>query len=446
MTTTNQTNMTNPTAATAAHLHPFTDPVELLDKPPRVMVGGDGCWVIDTNGNRLFDAGSALWCTSLGFSNQRLIDAATRQYQTLPYYHGFMGRTSEPAERLAVELSARLPGDLNHLFFGCSGSEAIDSAIKLARYARAATGESSRSLIIAQGNAYHGSGTMSAALSAMDYMHDGFELPLDGVVRIESPHHRKGARDGESELEFSTRRAAELDALIDDIGAERICAMIAEPVIGSGGAIPPPEGWWPAIDAVLRQHGVWLIADEVICGFGRTGQWFGSQTYGIEPDLMTMAKQLTSAYFPVSAVGISDHVYERIGKGAHTLGTLGHGFTYGGHPVGAAVALETLAIYDELDLVPHVGERATWFEQRLATIDQRDDVVEVRHVGLMAAVEVGPGRGQAVAAAAERRGVIFRLIDDTIAAAPPLIIDRDETNHIFDVLVDSLDEVQATAD
>ncbi len=427
-----------------AHLHPFTDPVDAQANPPTVMVQGDGCAVIDDAGNRYIDAASALWCASLGFSNQRLIDAATAQMQQLPYYHNFMGRVAEPTERLAEAIVEKLPDGMNQVFFGCSGSEAVDTAIKLARFHQIGRGRPEKRLILAREEAYHGSGTMSAALSAADYMHDGFDLPMDGVVRLDSTHHRRHAHDGESEVDFSARRAAELEETILRIGADKICAMIGEPVIGSGGAIIPPEGYWEEIQAVLRRHDILLIADEIITGFGRTGEWFACQTYRIQPDLLTMAKQLSGAYFPISGVAVHDHVHEVISAHAHELGTLGHGFTYGGHPVGAAVAMEAIRIYEEMDLPNHVKTLGRQLADRLRPLADHPGVAEIRQVGLLAAIEFEP-RGEvgeaagAVRAEAEANGVIFRPIGDTLAIAPPYVVTPEELDHIVDVMVASID-------
>ena len=432
-----------------AHLQPFRDPLD--ENLPLVITGGDGCFVIDDAGYRYLDAAAALWCTSLGFSNERLIAAAERQYRSLPYYHSMMGRTSGRSEELARVLTARLPGDLNHVFFGSSGSGAVDSAIKLAHFYQNGRGNKTKKSIIARDGAYHGSGFLSAAATGFAYCHDGFDVPVGQIIRVTRPHFARHRLDGESELDFSQRLADEIDSAIQEAGADNVCAMIGEPALGSGGAIPPPEGYWAAVQAVLRKHDVLLIADEIITGFGRTGQWFGSETYSIAPDLMTMAKQLTGSYFPMSAVAVSDRIVGEMNDFAHELGTLGHGFTYSGHPVGAAIALEALAIYEEMDLPTHVAERADYLAARLASVAERPEVFEVRQVGLMVGVELNPigepgpeqvGRaGEAVKEAGLERGVIFRNISDTIAVSPPMIIEPDEIDFLIDVLEASLDAV-----
>ena len=385
-------------------LRPFTDP--LVDAAPRRIVSGDGIRVTDADGNVMIDAVSGLWCAPLGFAPPRLADAAAAQMRKLTYYHGFMGRSQDGAERLAERLVQRLPGPLAHVIYGNSGSEAVETAVKLARYAQAARGQKGRTRIIARDGAYHGSVHASAALTAMSYCHDGFALPHDAVLRTGRPSFLHDAEPGESERDFSRRRAVELDALIREAGPETVAAFIGEPALGAGGAIMPPEGYWEGIQEVLTRHGVLLIADEVITGFGRTGEWFGCETWGIAPDLMTMAKQLTAAAIPMSAVAMTTEVYSDIARLAHELGTFGHGVTYGGHPVAAAVALECLDIYEEMDLPAHVGALGARLGEHLDAIARMEGVRDVRRAGMLAGVELMPGMGATAGAEAERRGVI----------------------------------------
>ncbi len=426
--------------------HPFSDPIDLLSNPPRVIEAGEGCWVVDAEGNRLFDAAAGLWCMSLGFSNQRLIDAATAQMSTLPWYHNFMGRSAGAAERYGAALAEKLPDGIDHVFFGCTGTDAVDSAVKIARFYQNARGKRDKKLIIAREEGYHGSGYASAALSAASYMHEDLDVPTHGVIRAASTHYRRHAAPGETEEQFSARRAAEIDAQIREVGADRVCALIGEPVIGSGGAIVPPKGYWESVQEVLDSYDVLLIADEIICGFGRTGRWFGSQTYGMRPHLMTMAKQMSSSYFPISGVGVHDDVYGVVAKHSHDLGLFGHGFTYGGHPVGAAVAMEALRIYEEMDVERTVTELGEHLGSRLEGIAGRSGVFDVRRVGLLAAIEfdsVGElGEvGTRIGTMAESRGVIFRLLGDTLAISPPLVITPTEIDMIMGVLTEVLDEL-----
>lgn len=430
-----------------SQLLPFSDPQQVEAHPPTMMVSGRGCTVRDAEGNEYFDGVAGLWCASLGFSNQRLIAAATAQMQTLPYYHSFMGRTAEPAGRLAAKLVEMLPADLARIFFACSGSEAVDTAVKLSRFYQNARGKPEKKKIIAREGAYHGSGLASAGLTGMSYCHDGFDLPDANVLRTGRPHFYADAEGGESETAFSRRRARELDELIRNAGADSVGAFIGEPVMGSGGVIPPPDGYWEEIQTVLHRHDVLMIADEIITGFGRTGEWFACQKYGIEPDMLTMAKQLSGAYFPISALAISKTMYETISSRAHELGVLGHGFTYGSHPVGAAVALEAIKIYEEMDVPNRVKVLSAKLESALAPVASHPSVGNVRVIGLMAGIELighpdEPGRvGLAVGAEAESRGVLFRVIGDTLAISPPLIIEEAEIEYITDVLYDCIDAV-----
>lgn len=422
-------------------LYPFTDPRAAEQQGPRVIVSGEGCWVTDEQGNRFLDAVSGLWCASLGFSHPELIQAATEQMQRLPYYHSFMGRTAGPTEALAEKLVSRLPAPLARVFFACSGSEAVDTAVKITRAYQNARGKPEKVRLIARQDAYHGSGFESAGLTGMTYCHDSFDLPGPHVIRAARPHHYRDAETSESEIDFAKRRARELEAQIVAAGPETVSAMIGEPVMGSGGVIFPPEGYWAEVQNVLAKHDVLLIADEIITGFGRTGDWFACETFGIRPDLMTMAKQLTSAYFPVSAVGVADHVYQTIADQAHDLGTFGHGFTYGGHPVGAAVALKTLEIYERMDLPVHVAERSRLLDRALEPVRAHPLVGSVRLMGLMAGVELKPGgvaTGADVGAAAEAQGVFFRIIGDTLAISPPLIVSDEEIDQIGAVMLESL--------
>ncbi len=432
-----------------AQLYPFTDPVDAARSPPMRMVSGSGCQVTDSDGNTYLDAVAGLWCASLGFSNARLVAAASAQLNTLAYYHSFMGRTSEVAEQLAECLVSRLPAPLSHVFFGCTGSDAVDSAVKLARFYQNARGKPRKKRVIAREGGYHGSGIMSGSLTSMAYCHDGFDLPEASVLRTGRPHYLRDAEPGESERDFSQRRARELDELIIAAGPDTVAAFIGEPVIGSGGVMLPPEGYWAAISNVLRRHDILLIADEIITGFGRTGEWFGAETYAIEPDMMTLAKQLSGAHFPISALAVADRVHDVIATHAHELGTFGHGYTYGGHPVGAAVALEALRVYEELNLPHHVQRLGAQLATGLEPIRALEGVDDVRQVGLIAGVELD-GRfgevgafGRAVGEEARRRGVLFRVIGDTLAISPPLIVSPAEIERLSGTLLECIASVAA---
>ena len=430
-------------------LYPFTDPVAAKNDHPLEIVSSDGCYVRDSDGRTYLDAVSGLWCASLGFSNARLARVAASQIETLAYYHSFMGRTTDQTNRLSRRLAALLPDGLNQVLFGNSGSDAADTAVKLVRFYQNARGKVAKKKIIAREGAYHGSGPVSAALTSFGYCHEGFDLPSQEVLRTGRPHYYADAEPGESEVDFSRRRAAELEALIRREGSETIGAFIGEPALGAGGVILPPDGYWDEIQNVLTRHDILLIADEVITGFGRTGEWFGCETYGIRPDLLTMAKQLTASVIPMSAVAISDHVSETISQEAHRLGTFGHGFTYGGHPVAAAVALEVLDIYQEMNLPGHVTAMGRQISRRLTQIRTNSLVGDVRCQGALAGVELrddtehGPDLGQMVGLEAQRRGVFFRIIGNVLAISPPYICTPEQIDGIMDVLSDSLAEVES---
>lgn len=427
-----------------AQLYPFTDLIAAETEPPHRMSTADGIRVTDVDGNVYIDAVSALWCCPLGLTNDRLASRAAQQMQTLGYYHSFLGRTHSPAEQLSARLVEKLPQGLTHVLFGTAGSEAVDTAAKIVSYYQNARGKTDKKRIIAREAAYHGSGTMSAALTAMSATHDGFDVPGHQVLRTGRPHYLLDAEPGESEIAFSKRRAAELDAMIRREGAETIGAFIGEPAIGSGGVILPPEGYWAEIQNVLTRHDILLIADEIITGFGRTGSWFACETYGIEPDMMTMAKQLTGGFFPLSAVAMTDDVRNTVARLAQTYSVFGHGVTYGGHPVGAAIAMECLDIYDEMDLPTHVRNLGRMMMTRLDAIRHFPGVLDVRCEGMLVGVEFdtnAPGGSdmcQRVSQAAQDNGVFFRVIGDVLAIAPPYICSKDDITQIMDVLAKSI--------
>ncbi len=422
-----------------AQVYPFVDPVSAETTPPVSFVRGSGIRVYDADGKAYIDAVSALWCSSLGFNPKRLQDVMQRQAGDLAYYHSFMGRTPEVANDLAEHLVARLPG-MARVFFGTSGSEAVETAAKFSRFYWNAKGQPEKKRMIARDGAYHGSIEVSAALTGMAYCHDGFDVPLDGVLRTGRPHYLRDAEPGESETAFSRRRGQELDALIRAADPGTIGAFIGEPAMGAGGVILPPDGYWDEIQEVLARHDILLIADEIICGFGRTGEWFACETYGIRPDMMTLAKQLTASIFPMSAVAMTEKVYEAIRSLGHEKGTLGHGVTYGGHPIGAAVANECLTIYEELDLPVHVKALGMRIEQGLRLLRQKPGVIDTRCKGMLAAVEFETAEQAAmVGREAEGRGVFFRIIGPVLAIAPPYICTEAEIDDIMGVMHDAID-------
>ncbi len=418
----------------ASLVHQQTD-LDHHGREGAVMIArGDGVRVWDTDGREYIEAMAGLWCASLGFSERRLADAAHKQMLELPYYHTFFGKGHEPAVELAERLLAVAPAGMDKVLFQCSGSEANDAAIKLAWMYWGMQGQPERRKFIGRVRGYHGNTVATVSLSGQPHMHAGFGLPLPGFVHTENPNFYRAHTDGETEEAFSARMAAELEALIEREGAHTIAAFFGEPVQGGGGAITPPRGYWAAIQAVLHRHGILLVADEVICGFGRTGHMWGSETYGMRPDMISCAKQLSAAYQPISALMIGPHIHEAMMAASRANGSFGHGYTYGGHPVACAVAIETLKIYAERDIVGHVRTVAPAFLDGLAALADHPLVGDVRGVGLIAGVELmqdkatrtpfPPARkvGLAVQNACEAEGLIVRAIGDRIAFTPPLII------------------------
>ncbi len=444
----------------ASLVHQQTD----LDRHARegaiLIDRGEGCRVWDTEGREYIEAMAGLWCASLGFSERRLADAAHAQMLKLPYYHTFFQKGHEPAVDLAERLLAIAPvshggAAMARVLFQCSGSEANDAAIKLAWQYWGIQGKPERRKIIGRIRGYHGNTVASVSLSGQPHMHAGFGLPLPGFVHTENPNYYRFHHEGESEEAFSQRMADSLEALIQAEGPGTIAAFFGEPVQGGGGAITPPRGYWPAIQAVLRRHDILLVADEVICGFGRTGSMWGCETYGIEPDMLSCAKQLSAAYQPISALLISGRIHEALLEGSRRNGSFGHGYTYGGHPVACAVALETLKIYAERDIVGHVREVAPVFLDGLAALAGHSLVGDVRGVGLIAGVELmadkarrepfpaAAGMGVRVQTACEQEGLIVRAIGDRIAFTPPLILDAAEARELCARFGRGLDAVWA---
>ena len=430
-------------------LHPYTNARRHQEVGPLVMAKGDGAHVEDIHGRRYIEAMAGLWSVAVGFSERRLVDAATRQMEELPFYHGFGHKSHMPLIDLSEKLVQMAPVPMSKAFFTNSGSEANDTAMKLVWYRANAMGQPQRKKIIARKRGYHGVTIASASLTGIAYNHTSFDLPIAGVLHTSCPHYWREGRDGESEEEFATRMADELEALIEAEGPETIAAFIAEPVMGAGGVVVPPAGYWQKIQAVLARHDILLIADEVICGFGRTGNMFGCETYDIRPDIMVLSKALSSSYLPISAVLVNERVFEPIADESNRIGTLGHGFTGSGHPVAAAVALENLRIIEERGLVENARARGAQMQARLRAVADHPLVGEVRGVGLIAAVEVSgaalgesapaPGvLGARMTALLQENGVISRNLVDACAFCPPLVISRAEVDTMADALEASL--------
>ena len=405
---------------------------------------GEGCRVWDTEGREYIEAMAGLWCASLGFSERRLADAAHRQMLELPYYHTFHQKGHTPAVELAERLLSLAPPGMARVLFQCSGSEANDAAIKLAWLYWGIQGQPQRTKIIGRMRGYHGNTVAAVSLSGQPHMHAGFNLPLPGFLLTDNPNYYRSSRDGETEEAFSQRMADSLEALIQAEGPETIAAFFAEPVQGAGGAITPPRGYFEAIRGLLRRHDILFVADVVICGFGRTGAMWGCDTYGLRPDMVSCAKQLSAAYQPISALMVGERVHAAMLEASRRHGTFGHGFTYGGHPVACAVALETLRIYEERDILGHVQGVSPAFLGGLAAFADHPLVGDVRGVGLIAGVELvrdkatrepfpaGLGVPVRVQDACQAAGLIVRAIGDRIAFTPPLIIDEAEIAAVCD--------------
>ena len=439
----------------ATHLHSYTNLATLPQTAPLVIVGGDGIHVIDDQGRRYVEGMSGLWCASLGFSNRRLAEAGAKALRTLPYYHTFNQRTNVAVADLAERLLAVAPVPMARVFFANSGSEANDSAVKMVWYYHNAIGQPAKKKIIARRGAYHGVTVAAASMGGLDGNHRDFDLPIDRFLHTDCPNHYREGRPGESEEAFATRLAASLEQTILAEGPETVAAFIAEPVMGAGGVIIPPATYFEKVQAVLRKYQVLMIADEVICGFGRTGQMFGCTTFGIQPDILTCAKALSSAYMPISAVLVNDKLHSAIAAHSGKLGSFGHGYTYSGHPVAAAVALETLKVYEDEQIVAKVQALAPAFRDGLLALAGRACVGHVRSVGLIGALELvadqatrtpfPPARkaGARLAQLALEQGLIVRAMGDVVGLCPPLIITAAELADLFARLTRAMDLFEA---
>jgi 4-aminobutyrate--pyruvate transaminase len=437
-------------------LHPYTSLKLLNENGPTILERGRGVFVYDTAGKDYIEAMAGLWCTALGWGEAELADTAAEQMRKLAFGHIFAGKSHDPAIALAEKLKEISPFPVGKVFFANSGSEANDTQIKFLWYAANARGHAAKKKILSRHKAYHGVTLASASLTGLAANHKSFDLPFSFALHAACPHYYRGAEPGESEQAYSARLAADLDAMIAREGADSIAGMFVEPVMGAGGAILPPQGYFQAIGAVLDKYGIALVDDEVICGFGRTGEWFGCQTYGFTPDNMSVAKALSSAYLPISAVLLSPELTDIIEKEAARIGLLGHGFTYSAHPVAAAVALKTIEIYQRRDVIGHVKKVAPLFNRRLCALAAHPLVGEAAGVGLIGAIELVADKtekrnfppdmavGARCARLCEAEGLIVRpLASDRIALCPPLVIDEAEIGELFDRLERALEKTLA---
>ena len=420
---------------------------------PLVIARGEGCRVFDDSGRDYIESVAGLWCASLGFNSERLARAAHEQMRRLGYYHLYRHRSNEPAIELAETLLKIAPVPMARVVFQCSGSEANDTAIKLAWYYWNAVGKPQRTKIIARHMAYHGNTCAAVSLSGKPDMHAGFGLPFSPFKHTEFPHYYRRHEQGETELAFSDRMAEALETLIQLEGPDTIAAFFAEPVMGAGGAIVPPLGYFEKIQAVLRKHNILFVADEVICGFARTGEMWGSQTYQLAPDMVTSAKALSAAMQPISAVLVNNRIHEAMLAQSDKLGNFAHGYTYAGHPVAAAVALEVQKIYAELDIVGRAKRLGPVLQSALGRLKAHPLVGDVQGTGLILGMELmrdGQRRiafepalnvGGRVDAAAKRHGLILRVVGDRLVFAPPLVIEASEIEEIGERLERALDDV-----
>jgi 4-aminobutyrate--pyruvate transaminase len=435
------------------HFHSQTNPRRQEVDGPLMITKGEGCYVIDEVGNRYLEGMGGLWCASLGFENERLADVAAAQMKKLATYHTFNHRSNDPCADVAEQVAELSPIPGSKVFLVNSGSEANDTMVKLAWYYNVARGKPAKRKIISRKGAFHGSTVMGAALSGLPHMHESFNLPGLNVIYAEKPHFYRNAEAGEDEEAYCNRLIADLESLIEAEGADTIAAMIAEPIMGAGGVVTPPAGYFPRVREVLTRHDILLLSDEVVCGFGRSGHWFGSQAYGFVPDMMSIAKGLSSGYMPIAAAVISDDLYQTIADEADRIGVFGHGFTYSGHPVTAAVAAEVLRTYREMD----IPARAQALGRRLfgaleASLAGHEMVGEIRGAGFLAGIELVADKATRmpfdpalkVGALVERRcrahGVMIRNMGDVISICPPFVMTESEVDQLVAGIAAALDD------
>jgi putrescine aminotransferase len=418
----------------------------------RIITRADGCYIHDGDGHTLLDGMAGLWCVNVGYGREELAKAAYEQMLELPYYNTFFKTATPPAVRLAAKIAEKMGGNLTHVFYNSSGSEANDTVFRLARHYWKLKGEPQRKIFISRWNAYHGSTVAGVSLGGMKHMHEQGDLPIPGVEHVMQPYHF-GEGFGEDPEAFAARAAQAIEDKIIEVGPQNVAAFIGEPVQGAGGVIIPPDSYWPKVEAICRKYGILLVCDEVICGFGRLGHWFGHQHYGIKPDMIAMAKGLSSGYLPISAVGVADHIVAELKeKGGDFI----HGFTYSGHPTACAVALKNIEIMEREDLVERtLTDTGPYLAKALATLNDHPLVGETRSLGLIGAVEIVREKGtnhrfldkegEAGPIVRDRciaNGLMVRGIRDTIVCCPPLIITHAQIDDLVAIIRNSLDEAE----
>jgi len=436
----------------AYNLHAYTNARKHEQRGPMIIESGHGIYVKDDQGREYIEGLAGLWSVAVGFGEERLVEAAAAQMRKLPFYHSFAHKSHEPSVALSEKLIAMAPGPMSKVFYTNSGSEANDTAIKVVWYYNNARGRPQKKKIISRVKGYHGVTIASASLTGLPANHRDFDLPIANILHTGCPHHWRFALEGESEEEFASRLAGQLEDLILREGPETIAAFIGEPVMGAGGVMPPPRTYWQKIQQICRKYDVLVIADEVINGFGRTGTTFACESFGITPDMLVLSKQLTSSYLPLSALLISDEIYQAIADNSAKIGTFGHGFTASAHPVATAVALENLKIIEERRLVEHAAAVAPRFQERLRSFADHPLVGEARGIGLIGALELVSDKqtkagfdpagsvGTYCFERAQEHGLIIRNLGDIMAFCPPLIITEAEIDMLFDRFAAALDE------
>ncbi|MFG0582728.1 aspartate aminotransferase family protein [Pseudomonas sp. zjy_9] len=424
----------------AHHLAPFSDYKQLAENGPRIITEARGVHLWDSEGHKILDGMAGLWCVAVGYGREELVEAAARQMRQLPFYNTFFQTAHPPVLELAQAIAQLAPAGMNHVFFTGSGSEGNDTMLRLVRHYWACKGQPNKKVIIGRENGYHGSTVAGASLGGMKFMHEQGDLPIPGIAHIPQPYWF-GEGGEQSPEAFGIWAADQLEKKILELGEENVAAFIAEPIQGAGGVIVPPDSYWPRIKEILAKYDILFVADEVICGFGRTGEWFGSQYYGLQPDLMTIAKGLTSGYVPMGGLIVSDKVFEVIE--AH--GDFNHGFTYSGHPVAAAVGLENLRILNEEGIVERVkAETAPYLQKRLRELADHPLVGEVRGIGMLGAIELVQDKATRTRYPGDKavgmicrghcfnNGLIMRAVGDTMIIAPPLVISQAEVDELVE--------------
>lgn len=436
----------------ASILHPYSDGLANEAEGSLIMTDGNGVCVRDEDGREYVEGMAGLWCVSLGFGQERLAEAAAAQIRKLSFYHGFNRKGHDAQIELAERLLAMAPVPMSKVFFANSGSEANDTAIKLIWYRNNALGCPEKKKIIGRIKGYHGVTIAAASVTGTPVNHQAFDLPIPGFLHTDCPHYYRFAREDESEEAFATRCAESLDALIEREGPDTVAAFFAEPVMGAGGILVPPATYFEKIQAVLAKHDVLLVADEVICGFGRTGELWGSHTFGMKPDILTCAKALSSGYIPISAVLVNERVFRPIAEQSAAIGVLGHGFTYSGHPVAAAVAIETLNIYDEIDLLGMVRAAAPSLQDGIRRFADHPLVGEATGIGMLAVAELVADKktkqpfetshkvGPYLLDRALEHGLIVRALGDRIGFSPPLVMRSDQIADMYARFARALDD------